>query len=531
LVLLIACFNIATMLLARSQTRKQEIAVRIGLGASRRRLLQQLFTENLILALVGGVLGVLLARPVMKLIVLAGADQLPRAHNVTANVSVLLFTLLIACLTSIIFGFTPSLALVTTNLNSTLRSGRSDAVGNWRKSRRSLLIVAEVSLSVILLVGSGLLMRTLANLLHRDLGFQPDHLLTAHLRLTDGGFATPYQLNFYNRLLTELPAVSGVKSVGVADCIPGLRAETAGLTLADRAADSNSTPVASGCWISADYFRATATSLLSGRFFDQHDIASAPLVVIINEALARRYWPNQDPIGKRVSVSYTGPGRRSDGQVRWRQIVGVVENVKQHGLDENPEPAVYLPFYQDETGHVYRSMLLYVRTSVDPASVRSGVRSTLRNIEPNLPVTLRSMEESLAQSVGPRQFTLELFSSFAALAALLAGFGIYGVVAYSVNRRTREIGLRMALGPNRLRVLGLVLKEVLVPVLTGLGIGAVAAIIGSRLARSILYHAPGTDLVVLLGTAAIMLLVAAIAGSMPAYKAASTNPVGALRSE
>ena len=531
LVLLIACFNVATILLARSQARKQEIAMRICLGASRRRLLQQLFTENLILALMGGVLGILLARPVMRLIVLAGADQLPRAHNVTTNLSVLLFTLLIACLTSIIFGLTPSLGLITTNLDSTLRSGRSDALGSWRKSRYNLLIIAEVSLSVILLAGSGLLLRTLANLLHRDLGFQPNHLLTAHLRLTDGGFATPYQLNFYNRLLTDAPAVSGVKAVGVADCVPGLRAETAGLTLPDRAVDPNRTPVASGCWISADYFRATGTSLLSGRFFDQHDIAGAPLVVIVNEELAHRYWPNQNPIGKRISVSYTGPGRRSDGQVRWREIVGVVENVKQHGLDENTDPAVYLPFFQDETGHVYRSMLLYVRTSIDPAGVKSEIRSTLRNIEPNLPVTIRSMEDSLAESVGPRQFTLELFSSFAVLAALLAGFGIYGVVAYSVNRRTREIGLRMAVGANRGHVLVLVLKGVLVPVLTGLGIGAVAAIIGARLAGGVLYRAPGTDPVVLLGAAAIMLFVASIAAFTPAYKAASTNPVGALRSE
>jgi predicted permease len=301
--------------------------------------------------------------------------------------------------------------------------------------------------------------------------------------------------------------------------------------MADRPVDPNSIPAASGCWISADYFRATGTSLISGRFFDQHDNATSPLVVIINQAMARRYWPNQDPLGKRINVSYTGAGRRSDGQIRWREIVGVVENVKQHGLDENADPAVYLPFYQDETGHVYRAMGLYVRTSVEPTKIIGMIRNTLRNIEPNLPVTFRTMEDALTQSVGPRQFTLQIFSSFALLAAVLAGFGIYGVVAYSVNRRTKEIGLRMALGADRGNVLVLILIEVLVPVIVGLAIGSVGAIIGSRLAGGILYKTPVADPVVLLATTAIMLFVAALAASLPAYRAASTNPVGALRSE
>ena len=531
LVLLIACMNVATLLLARSQSRKQEIAVRISLGASSRRLLRQLLTENFIFALVGGAVGILLATAVMKLIVAFGAQQLPRTQNVTINLLVLGFTLLIAGVTSLIFGLTPSWALMRTEPDLTLRAGRSDA-GSWRKSRYALLIVGEVSLSVILLVGSGLLLRTISNLLHTNLGFQPDHLMFAHLRLSyEGPTANQQELNFYDQLLTRVPAISGVKSVGVADCTPGIFAETANLTMSDRPVDPNNKPTALGCWTSADYFRAVGTPLLSGRFFNQHDIASSPLVVIISESLARRYWPNQDPLGKRISVAYLGPGRRTDGQTRWREIVGVVGDAKQHGLDENAAPAVYLPFYQDETAHVYRSMRLYVRTSGDPAGVRGMIRSTLRNIEPNLPVTLLNMEEYLAQSVGQRQFTLQLFSGFAILAALLAGFGIYGVVAYSVNRRTREIGLRMALGADRVRVLVLVLKEVLVPVLVGLGIGSIGAILGSRLARGILYRAPGSDPVVLMSTAAIMLFVAGMAAFLPAYRAAATNPVGALRSE
>jgi putative ABC transport system permease protein len=374
-------------------------------------------------------------------------------------------------------------------------------------------------------------MRSLTNLMRLDIGFQPEHLLTSHLRLADGGFATPHQLNFYNRTLTELTQKPGVEAVAVADCVPGLRAPTASLKMADRPVDPKHLPAASGCWISADYFRATGTPLISGRFFDQRDNASAPLVAIVNNALARRYWPTEDPIGKRIDVTYTGPGRRSDGQIRWRQIVGVVADVKQHGLDESPDPAVYLPFYQDETGHVYRSMHLFARGRKDSMNISGTIRAGLRAIEPDLPITIEPMTEVLSQSVGPRHFTFLLLSSFATLATLLAGFGIYGVVTYAVARRTKEIGLRMALGASRGDLLRMVLKEVLVPVIAGLAVGALFAVAASGLMGSVLYRTPPADPVVLLTTAAIMLFVALAAASLPAYRAASTDPLTALRSE
>ena len=539
LVLLIGCVNVATLLLARSQSRKQEIAVRISMGANRSRLLRQLFTENLLFALIGGVVGVWLASRATALIAAAGSSQLPRSSSVGVNFPALAFALLVICVISLVFGFAPSLALLKTDLNSVLRGGRSDS-GGWTKSRRTVLIVAEVGLSVILLMGTGLLMRSLSNLMRLDLGFQPDHLFTLHLRLTDGGFATPYQLNFYNRLLSELPQKPGVKAVGVADCVPGLRAETANLMMADRTADRSHLPAASGCWVGGDYFRATGTALISGRFFSERDNASAPLVAIVNGALARRYWPNEDPIGKRVAVSYTGAGRTSDGQIRWREIVGVVGDVKQHGLDENPDPAVYLPFCQDESGHVYRSMRLFVRgqtdnqtdsTTLSEMTLPETIRASLRAIEPDLPVTVQTMTELLSQSVGSAHFTLLLLSSFAALATLLAGFGIYGVITYAVAQRTREIGVRMALGASRERTLGMVLKEVLVPLAGGLAVGSLAALGGARLMGSLLYRTPPVDPMVLLTSSIIMLCVALGAASFPAYRAASTDPVAALRSE
>jgi len=270
--------------------------------------------------------------------------------------------------------------------------------------------------------------------------------------------------------------------------------------------------------------------MLAGRFFDPWDNATAPLVAIINNSMARRYWPNENPIGKRINVSYTGPGRSSDGRIRWRQIVGVVSDVKQNGLDESPDAAVYLPFYQDETGHVYRSMRLFVR-GVEMGSLAGTVRASLQAIEPNLPVHVQPMSEVLSQSVGSRHFTFVLLSSFATLATLLAGFGIYGVVTYAVTRRTREIGLRMALGASRGRVLRMVLKEVLIPVMGGSALGGLSAIAASGWMSSVLYRTPPTDPLVLSATLAIMLFVALAAASLPAHRAASTDPQAALRAE
>lgn len=527
LVLLIACVNVATLLLARSENRKQEIAIRISLGASRRRILQQLFTENLVIALSGGLLGVYLASNATKLLALAGSSQLPRSAGTEINLFVLAFTLLIVALTSVAFGLAPSLALLKTDWNSTLRTGRADASA-WSASRRNFLIVAEVSLSVVLLVGAGLLMRTLTNLMRLDLGFEPEHVLTSFLRLSD---ATPDRLNFYRRIFAEVPAKPGVESVAVSDCVPGLRAATTSLTLADRPIDPNHLPAASGCFISADFFRTLRTPLLAGRFFDQRDTASSPFVAIINHALARRYWPSEDPIGKPINVTYTGPGRRSDGRMRWRQIVGVVADVKERGLDESADPAVYLPFYQDETGHDYGAMRLFVRGARDSQDLAATIRASLRSIDPELPITIQPMTQLLSQSLAPRRFTLLLLSAFAALATLLAAFGIYGVISYAVARRTKEIGLRMALGATRADTLSMVFKEVLIPVAAGLLLGVLAALGGSRSMASILYRTAALDGAVVFSTVVIMLFVALGSAALPAYRAASTDPLASLRSE
>lgn len=252
---------------------------------------------------------------------------------------------------------------------------------------------------------------------------------------------------------------------------------------------------------------------------------------MVNDAFARRYWPNENPIGKLVTISETGPGRRVNIQPREREVVGVVANVKQHGLDAAAEPGIYMPFYQDETGHVYVAMTLFVRAENDPIALAASLRGRLRASQPDLPVTIQMMDQRLMESVAPRRFTLVLLGCFAAIALLLAASGIYGVVAYSVNRRTKEIGVRMAIGATRGRVLGMILSETMMPVTAGFVLGGVAAIPGAKLLANMLYETGPADPLILASASATMAGVALLAAIVPAYRAASTNPVGALHSE
>ena len=524
LVLLIASVNVATLLLARSEVRRDEIDLRIMLGAGRLRLMQQLLTENLVLALLGGLLGTFFALELTRLFLRIGSEQLPRNQNITISFPVLLFTLLITLAASLLFGMAPALALIREHRAVAVSGSR--ATQAMRRPRRNLLVVSEVGLSLILIIGAGLLLRSLRNLVREDLGFAPDHLLLTYMRLPNGD---PTVAGFYQRLLDELPQLPGVQAAAVADCVPGTEsAYSANLSFPDRAADPAHIPTASGCWISADYFRATGTAVLRGRSFTTHDNRDAQPVAIVNQSLAQQYWPNQDPIGKFVAVTYIGPGRRIEGSERQRQVVGVVADVKRQG--ESGGHGVYMPFVQDQTSHVLWGMNLYVRSS-GIGSVPEEVRVKVRSLRADLPITLRSMEARLWETLAPRRFTLFLLSGFALLALLLAAVGIHGVVAYSVSRRRREIGVRMALGAARETVVGMVLKEVLRLVIVGLILGAIGALACSRFIASMLYGTRPADPLVLFSCAAIMLAVAGLAAWLPARRAASINPIEALRSE
>ena len=523
-VLLIACVNVATLLLARSEVRRQEIDLRIMLGAGRLRLLQQLFTENLMLACLGGLLGTLLALGLTRLLLHIGSEQLPRNQNINISLPVLLFTLLITVTASLLFGMVPALALIREHRAVAL--GGSRAVQAMRRPRRNLLVISEVGLSLMLIIGAGLLLRSLGKLVRQDLGFAPDHLLLTGMRLPN---EDPTVAGFYQRLLEEVPQLPGVHAAAVADCVPGGQSGYyANLVFPDRAADPSHIPSVSGCWTSADYFRVTGTALLRGRSFTAHDTTDAPPVAIVNQSLVQQYWPSQDPIGKFVAVTYVGPGRRIDGSEKLRQVVGVVADVKRQG--EAGQPAIYMPFEQDPTHHVLNSMVLFVRTS-GISGVSEELRVKMRGLRPDLPVDIRSMELRLWEALAPRRFTLLLLSGFALLALLLAAVGIHGVVAYSVSRRRREIGVRMALGAARETVVGMVLKEILKLVTIGLIAGAIGTLACSRFIAGMLYGTGAADPVVLLSCAAIMLAVGCLAAWLPARRAASINPIEALRVE
>jgi predicted permease len=523
-VLLIACVNVATLLLARSEARRAEIDLRIMLGAGRLRLLQQLFTENLVLAVLGGMLGTLLAFGLMRLLLRFAAEQLPRSQNVALSWPVLLFTLSITVAGSFLFGMAPGLALVREHREIALSGAR--ATSAVLRPRRNFLVVSEVGLSLVLIIGAGLLLRSLRNVVRQDLGFAPDHLFATSMRLPN---EDPSVAGFYQRLLEEVPQLPGVESAAVADCALGMESSySAKLTFPDRPADPAHVPVVSGCWISADYFRATGTALIHGRVFSAHDSRDAQPVAIVNQALAQQFWPNQDAIGKLVAVSYIGPGRRPEGSEKSRQVVGVVADMKRQG--GAGEPAVYMPYVQDQTNHVLWSMSLYVRSS-GIGGVPEEVRAKMRSLRPDLPVSIRSVEVKLWELLAPRRYTLFLLGGFAVLALLLAAVGIHGVVAYSVSRRRREIGIRMALGAARETVVSMVLKEILKLVAVGLITGGIGAIACSRLIAGMLYQTGAADPFVLVSCAAIMLAVAAAAAWLPARRAASIDPMEALRIE
>jgi predicted permease len=524
LVLLIASVNIATLLLARGEARRQEVDLRMALGAGRWRLLQQLFTENLVLAFLGGGLGTLLALGLTRLILRIGSGQLPRSQNISINFNVLLFSLLITIAASIMFGLAPSLRLVNTYRMVGLHGG-ARATFSLPRRRRNLLIISEVGLSLVLIVATGLLLRSLWKLTRADFGFAPEHLFATSMRLPNEDPSVPA---FYQRLLAELPLLPGIQAVAVSDCAPGLGAHSVNLGLPDRALDPIHVPTASGCWTSADYFRATGTQLLRGRTFTEHDNLDGPPVAIINESLASRYWPNQDPIGKSLSVAYFGPGRRPLGSEKLRQVVGVVADTKRVG--ESAEPGVYLPFLQDETKHVLWYMILYVR-SKGTADVPVEMRAKIHSLRSDVPVNVVTWESKITESLAARRFTFLLLGAFALLALVLAGIGIHGVVSYSVSRRTREIGVRMALGAGRESVVRMVLTEVLKPVGMGLAFGAVAGMACSRLIAGMLYGTRAADPLVLITCAAIMMVAGLVAAWLPARRAASVNPMEALRVE
>lgn len=533
MVLLIACVNIANLLLARALVRKPEIALRLAIGAGRARLIRMLVTESVVLALIGGVVSLAVATVGTRVLSAINPQETLRAQGLEGGIgavgfesirldgSALLFTFLVTLLVGVIFGLAPAIRATKSDLTRDLKSG-SAATGAGKRegfSRRSL-VVAEIALALVLLSGSGLMIKSLSNLLDINPGFSGANVLTLRVTIPPGTIAPDSMAGFYNQLQSEIAAIPSVTSVGLADCAPLSNACNGTImTFADRPPSATGNAMVGVHWVTPDWFKAIRVPIKRGRMFTEADRAGTGKVVVINEEAARKYFPGEDPIGKRVAV-YQG------GFHTGAEVIGIVGDVRYGSMDAPASPDAYISYGQS---HISR-MMVFVRTSGDAASLAPTVRAVVRRIAPRNPVyDIQPMTVRMASASAQARFSATLLGMFATVALVLAMMGIYGVMSFGVAQRTREIGIRVALGADRNRVLGLVLREGAVLAVIGVAIGGVAALSFTRLLRTMLYEVSVTDaptyaLMIVLLAAAVL-----IATWIPARRAASVNPVSALR--
>ena len=484
-VLLIACSNVANLLLAKAVGRQKETAIRAALGASRSRLIRQFLTESILLAAIAGALGVLLASWGVKLLSSAATGNIPRAAEISVDGRVLGFTILISLLTGVVFGLVPALQASKTNLNDTLKDASRGTTGSLRRNRvRSALVIVEVALSLVLLIGAGLFIRSFVRLQNVETGFNPQNLLVANISLTPSRYSQPTQRGaFYRRLSEELASLPGVVSVGAAQSLPLTGSDARSPVAIDGrpVIPIGERPIVSVNIIASDYFRTMGIPLLQGRYFGDQDNETAPVTVMINQSFARRFFPDEDPVGKRV---LTG------GAPLGREIIGVVGDVRHTGLDTAPAEAFYLSANQRPS----LSMAVVVRTTGAPLSLSNAVRSRVTALDKDQPVaSFQAMEDIITSSISDRRFTLFLLGVFAAVALVLAAIGIYSVMAYTVSQRTGEIGLRMALGAQSRDVLKLVVGQGMLMALIGVAIGLAASFALTRVMSSLLFEVSATD--------------------------------------
>jgi putative ABC transport system permease protein len=519
-VLLIACVNVANLLLAKAASRRREMAVRAALGAGRARLVGQALTESVMLALAGGAAGLLVARwgiVLLRQLAPAGVPILGVEH-IGLDGRVLLFTFAISVMTGILFGLLPAWQLARQDVNESLKEG-GRSPGGVRRRLRLALVISEIALASMLLVGAGLTLRSFQTLLHTEPGFDPRELVTAYITLPRSRYPDDTtKIATYDEIERRLASLPGVRSVGGTSHLPLASQDSRGGVRIEGREPTPDTPTRAHLRaVTLDYFRTMGMTLTAGRGFAPTDHSEAPFVVIVNETMARRYWPGQSPVGKRVAMGSVA---------RWREVVGIVKDVKHWGLERPVNPEMYLPQKQ----MVWDGLTFVVATSTDPAALIGPIREQLRAVDRDLPLSdLRTMEQVAAQSVAERRGTMLILAAFGILALILAAAGIYGVTAHLVALRTAEIGIRMTLGARPSDVLRLVLREGAVQAAAGLVVGLGGAVLIMRAFRTMLFGVSPTDPLTLAAVAGILFGTTLLACVLPARRAMRVDPVTALR--
>jgi len=530
LVLLIATVNVANLAVARATARDRELAIRSALGASRGRIVRQVLTENLLIAACGGAAGLVLAHWAVRAIVALAPAGLPRLTEIAVDGRVLAFTAAVSLLSGILFGLAPAMHGLGNRLDEALRGGAQNlAEQRGRRGLRNALVVVEISLSLVLLIGAGLLLRSFERLTSISPGFDPKPLAAAHFSLPQARYPEDRQVvSFHDRLLDRVQNLPGVASAALSMDVPvgGVYMRNSFWVPSQPRTPGESLPVAVEATVSPGYFRTMGIALLRGRWFADSDRGRGDQILVINDALARRYFPGRDPVGQRIKTGDPTP----DSQ--WETIVGVVADVRYDGLDTAPAPTLYVPYFQAYWPSFSREMFLVIWTDRDPKAAASGLRSVIRELDRDVPLAnLRTMPEIVAGSVAQPRFRTLLLGIFAALALLLSAIGIFAVMAWLVTRRTQEIGVRMAMGASRGAVLRMVLSEGLRVALIGIGIGLAEAFAASRLLKGLLFGVQPTDPLTFAGVSLMVLAVSLAACYIPAHRAMTVDPLAALRHE
>jgi putative ABC transport system permease protein len=522
-VLLIACANLASLLLARAVARRREMAVRAALGAGRGRLVRQMVTEGVMLSFFGGVLGLGVAMGGMQLLATFSPIGFVTGSGAHLDATLLLFTLGLSLLTGLLFSAVPAFQVAASSLNDALRQGGRGGTGGRGSATRDGLVVLEVAAALVLLVGAGLMLRTLARLHAIEIGFRPDHLLTLRTTLPAAKYRGR-QLAFFDRVVDGVRALPGVEDAAYASQLPFL---SAGNTQSYRVEGRQLPPGEPGDALlrvaTNDYLKTLGVRLVEGRVPDARDGSAAPPVIIVNETLARKFWPHETALGHRVTLSSNPPV--------WRTIVGVVKDVHERGYELEMKPGVYIPFAQIQDTWAQPESLL-VRVKGDPSAITGAVRRVIAAVDPEQPVAaVRTMDDIIELDVADRRQQMTLLGAFAGLALLLASIGLYGVLSYAVTQRAREIGVRMALGATGSQVVRMVVARGLALTAVGLALGVIGALAATRSMKTMLYGVEATDPATFVGVAALLCGIAALACWLPARRASRVDPISVLRIE